>query len=259
MKTKIFFAALLTMATLNLSSCATAPENTADSRLNHSDWILSRLNGKAVLPEPLITLTVEDDKMIGSDGCNRYQAYFSSNAKQFSVSKNIAHTMMACPPPISDQASAYMSALTETAIYEIDDKQLTLRNVSGKKLAIFSKQNTELSGTSWQVNSINNGKQAVVSTIIDSKLTVNFDANGIITGTAGCNNYSARYKVTGKKIRISGVSSTRKMCAKPEGIMQQEAEFLKALESASITEFDGKKLDLRTDTNALAVSLVETK
>jgi heat shock protein HslJ len=52
------------------------------------------------------------------------------------------------------------------------------------------------------------------------------------------------------------VASTRKMCAKPDGVMEQETQFLQALATVSSYQFDGKKLELRTADNALAVMLV---
>ncbi len=250
MNTKIFFAALIIVG---LPVMAFA--DTSGNALNQTGWVLTNLNGQSALPEPPITINFEEDKLAGTDGCNRYHGSYTLNADKLNINKNIASTMMACPEPISQQASAYTNALTEAVSYKIDAQQLMLLDASGKTLASFTKQNMELSGTSWLITNVNNGKQAVVSTIIDSKLTANFGTNGRLSGSAGCNNYTASYEISGKNIKIGSIAATRKMCIKAE-LMEQEAWFLKALETAANYRFDGKRLELRTDTNALAVMLV---
>jgi heat shock protein HslJ len=208
------------------------------------------------MPNSTITLNLEDGKMTGTDGCNRYHTSYTLNADQLSINKNIATTMMACPEPTTQQASAYIKALTETVSYKIEGQQLTLLNASGKTLASFTKQSADLGGTSWLVTSSNNGKQAVVSILIDSTLTANFSTDGKLSGSAGCNNYTAHYEVSGKNIKIGSVASTRKMCAKPDGVMQQEAWFLQALVTVASYQFESNHLELRTADNALAVMLV---
>ncbi|MDD1615978.1 MAG: heat shock protein [Methylococcaceae bacterium NSP1-2] len=258
MSTKIFFGVLTIVIGLNLASCASTitSADTSTNALNHTNWVLAKLNNQSVIPNALITLNFEDGNIAGTDGCNRYHTAYTQNADTLSINKNSASTMMACPEPITQQAANYMTALTETAHYKIDGQQLTLLNASGKTLASFTKQSMELGGTAWRVTSSNNGKQAVVSTIIDSNLTANFSTDGKLSGSAGCNNYTANYKVSGKNIKIGQVASTRKMCAKPDGVMEQEAQFLHALTTASTYQFDGNRLELRTADNALAVMLV---
>jgi heat shock protein HslJ len=44
------------------------------------------------------------------------------------------------------------------------------------------------------------------------------------------------------------------MCAQPEGRMAQEAQFLAALASATTARREGDRLELRTASDALAVS-----
>jgi heat shock protein HslJ len=255
MPTQIFFGILAMIVGLNLASCASAitSDYGSSNTLNQTNWLLTELNNQAVRQEPLITLSFENNQIAGTDGCNRYHGSYTLSADKISINKNIASTMMACPEPISQQAAAYISALMETVSYKIDGQHLLLINASGKTLASFSKQSMELGGTSWQVLSVNNGKQAVVSTIIDSKLTAHFSSDGKLSGSAGCNQYTASYEVSGKTIKIGSVAATRKLCMKPESIMEQEAQFLHALETVARYRLDGTRLELRTVTNALAV------
>jgi heat shock protein HslJ len=258
MQTQKFLVVLMTVASLTLASCATATLSADTSKsVQNTRWSLVTLPNQPLVPDTQITLNVDNDKMTGSDGCNRYNASYTLNADNININKNVATIMMACPEPIMRQASSYISALTQATGYKIEGEQLTLLDTAGKPLAAFKKQSVELSGTSWRVTSVNNGKQAVTSLVKDSKLTSVFSADGNkISGSAGCNNYNASYKAAGKTIKIGTIATTRKMCAKPTGVMEQEALFLKALATVATYQIDGKRLELRTADGALAVMLI---
>ena len=111
----------------------------------------------------------------------------------------------------------------------------------------------KLGGTSWTVTGLA-GKGGVAALIAGSKATLNFGADGTLSGSAGCNGYTGRYEVTGNQVKFpTAFASTRKMCVNP-GVMDQEQAFLKAL-SASITgHVDGKKLELRDAGGALQIA-----
>ncbi|MCX7097899.1 MAG: META domain-containing protein [Methylococcales bacterium] len=250
---------LLTLAALAcfaLLACTTAKPLSTSDALSGSGWTLNSLQGQAPLPGPSITANFENGKVYGNDGCNQYHTAYTLNADKLSFAKNMATTMMACPEPVMRQASTYASLLMKTASYQIDGAQLVLLDTNHKSLATFSKQSADLAGTSWQVTGSNNGKQAVVSVVKDTTLTLNFGTDGRLSGSAGCNNYTAAYTASGKSLKIEMPASTRKLCAAPVGVMEQEAQFLKALATVATYQLDGKRLQLRTATDALAVSLV---
>ena len=113
-----------------------------------------------------------------------------------------------------------------------------------------------LSGTSWQSTAYNNGKQAVVSVIRTTHITVRFGGDSRVSGTAGCNPYFAEYLIDDGSIAIGPPGATRRFCADPEGIMDQEAGFLAALRSAATFMLEGETLALRTADGAMAVTLV---
>lgn len=257
MQTQKFLAVLMTVASLMLASCATARiSNDISKSVKNTRWSLVTLANEPLVTDTLITLNFDNDKMSGSDGCNRYHTAYTLNTDKLNINKNVATSMMACPEAIMRQAFSYISALTQATGYKVEREQLTLLDTAGKPLAAFKKQNVELSGTSWQVTSINNGKQAVTSLVKDSKLTSVFNADGKLSGSAGCNHYNASYKMAEKSLRIGTIAATRKMCAKPEGVMEQETLFLKALATVATYQVEGKRLELRTADNALAAVLI---
>lgn len=252
MKAQKHVLALVVLVGLLLAACVPAsPQPSVDG----TAWILATLGGQALTANTTVTLSFENGKASGSDGCNRYGASFTVTGDKLTFGKDMMSTMMACPEPVMKQATAFTKALQSTATYKSDGKQLTLLDGSGKTLATFTAQSTTLGGTTWNVTGINNGKQAVVSVLAGSKLTAEFGTDGKLTGSAGCNNYNTTYGTTGKTIKIGPAATTRKLCADPAGVMEQEAQFVKALQDATVYSMEGNKLELRNASGALMVSL----
>ena len=65
-----------------------------------------------------------------------------------------------------------------------------------------------------------------------------------MAGSAGCNQYNAGYTLgpDAGAISISPAASTRMFCSEPAGVMEQEAEFLAALQSAARYRIEGAQL-----------------
>ncbi len=115
---------------------------------------------------------------------------------------------------------------------------------------------TLLVGTQWDVIGYNNGKGGVVSVTLGTELSALFGEDGTLAGSAGCNNYNAAYQVDDAsaaegEISIGPAASTRMMCPEPEGIMEQEALYLAALETAEVFRIQGDRLQLRTAEGSL--------
>ena len=110
-----------------------------------------------------------------------------------------------------------------------------------------------LAGTRWTVANFNNGMGAVVGIIDGSTITLDFDTAGRITGRAGCNTYSAGYRASGSSLSVDPPSATSMMCDKPAGVMQQEQQYLAALQSAGTFQISGNQLQIRSGADALAV------
>lgn len=228
------------------------PVEVSPSPLAGTSWLLAVLNGQSPVEGTSITLNFERlGRASGSDGCNDYSTSYAVAGSQLTFGP-IAGTMMACPDPVMQQATAYQQALAQTASYVIEGERLTLMNSGGAALATFDPQRAELAGTSWDVLSYNNGKEAVVSVIIGTKLTATFDADGRLSGNAGCNDYSGDYATEGEKITIGPLAATQKYCDQPAGVMEQEAQYLAALQSAATYRVDGNTMEMRTADGALA-------
>lgn len=197
------------------------------------------------------TASFASGSVSGSGGCNRYTASYTVAAGKLTIGL-AASTMMACPEPQTAVEQPFMAALARTMAYQIEDDQLSLLDAGGQKVATFKVQRPmALKGVTWRATMYNNGRGAAVSLIDGSKITAKFGADGVLSGSAGCNRYRAAYVTEGSSITIQAPAATRKTCSSPDGVMRQESEYLKALTTAATYAIQGRQLELRTAGDAL--------
>lgn len=110
-----------------------------------------------------------------------------------------------------------------------------------------------LAGTRWNVVNVNNGNNAVVGIITGTTITLEFSMEDRVSGTAGCNTYSGGYRASGDSLSIDSVSSTALLCVEPEGVMDQEAQYLNALRNATTYDIIGNTLTIRDAGGAMQV------
>lgn len=240
-----------------LAACAAMSPADNPPDLNGTAWVLSSMPGHALLPDTIVTARFEGGRVQGTDGCNRYTAPYTVAGSTLQVGPRAASTQMACPPAVMKQADAFMTALTRANRFRVVDGQLQLAAADGTVVTTFAAQPQSLAGTSWRVLSYNNGKQAVVSVLTGTTLTMAFSKDGRVSGSAGCNQYTATYAHTGQKLTIGPAAATRKLCTQPDRVMEQESQFLKALETVATARFEGDRLELRTASGALAAILTK--
>lgn len=187
----------------------------------------------------------------GSGGCNRYTTSYTVADGKLTIGM-AASTMMACPEPQTAVEQPFMAALAATRAYQIEDGQLSLLDAGGQKIATFKAwQPVALKGVTWRATVYNNGRAAAVSLIDGSEITATFGTDGVLSGSAGCNHYRAAYVTQGSSITIQAPAATRKTCPRPDGVMRQESEYLKALTTAATYAIQGRQLELRTAEDAL--------
>ena len=119
--------------------------------------------------------------------------------------------------------------------------------------AVSAGGETSLNDTNWKLASYQDAQGQVVSALPGKEATLKF-ADGQVSGTTGCNSYSAAYKVNGKNITISQAISTLMACENPQGLMDQESAFLRALGSAATFKMTGNTLEIYDANEALLLS-----
>jgi heat shock protein HslJ len=247
-------AAALLAAALSWGCSTPQPVRPTMPSLTDTAWTLARPTGGAAPAGPWPTLRFDAGRASGSDGCNRFSASFTAADGTLQLGQSIG-TQMACPDDTMDKARAFDDVLARTRAYRIDGGRLLLLDAAGSALASFDPQASGLAGTAWTATAYNNGRQAVVGPLAGTQLSVQFPADGKLSGFAGCNAFSGGYRLEGGKLAIGPLATTRKACAQPEGVMAQEAAFLRALESAATSRREADGLELRTADDALAAMM----
>jgi len=210
-----------------------------DGYLNsQGEWV-------SVLPGTEVTVKFDAGQVGGSAGCNSYFGPYerSDNSLTFGV---IGVTETYCvPEALMDQEGAYLAALESVASYQIADSELWVANAEGETVLTFSVlEPAPLTGTTWRLNGYNDGKGGFVSVLSGAEITAVFGDDGKVTGSAGCNDYTASYAVEDNAITFGPAATTRKMCSEPEGIMEQESAYLAAIESTTAFQIEGDELTL---------------
>jgi uncharacterized lipoprotein YbaY len=237
-----------------------APSAPATSELTGVVWLWQGTTdaaGQTTTPDDPNKYTLEflpEGRVNVVADCNSGSGPYTVEGASLSIGP-LATTLVACPP--GSLSDTYLIQLQNAGTYVTADSNLIINQKADSGDMTFSPQSADLAGTNWIVTGYNNGKQAVVSPILGTELTAAFGADGSLSGSAGCNNYTASYQVDGSSITIGPAATTRKACAQPEGIMEQEQQYLTALSSAATHRLVGNKLELRTADGALAVTYVK--
>jgi heat shock protein HslJ len=249
---KLAISTAILMSFVLLAACASAGSQ-GGGTLTGAVWMLDKLNGQALVTGTAISAEfTTDGRVSGTAGCNNYSGQYTVSGSTIQIGTPLASTMMACEQAVMDQETAYFQALANAKTFEVKGDQLTLKDSGGAVVASFTAQSQDLSGSEWLAVNYNNGNQAVVGLITDTELTANFGTDGTLSGNSGCNTFTGPYKVDGDKITIGPLASTMMFCDSPAGAMDQEAQYLAALQSAATYQIEGNQLTLRTADDAMA-------
>jgi heat shock protein HslJ len=115
-----------------------------------------------------------------------------------------------------------------------------------------SQKTNELADTSWELISLN-GKDLIEDTAITLEFTETY-----LGGQMGCNGYGGSPdsgKFTSKNNGTFQLGDpfavTVQLCTEPEGIMEQEAEYIETFMSASHYQILDDRLEIRNDAGEL--------
>lgn len=232
----------------------TLPEIPGGGDLADTGWVLSSLDGALPIYGTAVSMQFgADGTLSGTDGCNQFNTTFTQSGSSLSINQATGvSTMMACPEPVMEQAMAFSAALASATSFTLADDVLALQ-AGDQVLATFAFSSTDLTGTSWEVVSYNNGREAVVGLIAGTEIAANFGLEADLTGNAGCNQFFTSFSAADNAIEIGPAGTTRRLCPEPAGVMEQEQEFLAALESAAAYSIRGNLLEMRTAGDQIAV------
>jgi heat shock protein HslJ len=229
-------------------ACSSAPES-----LESTSWQLTDLGGVPPVPGSVATIQFDDTGGVnGTTGCNSYSGAYETQRADIQMGP-FRTTLMACPGALGVQETALFAVLERTTSYAVDNDTLSFLNSEGQTIATLSRLSNQLPGTSWDVTSYNTGSQAVRSLIIGTEITLTLAEDGSVSGNASCNDYTGTYELDGDRITIGPLATTRKACQDPQGVMDQEMQYLAALQSAEVWANSNTRLELRDSDGSLQV------
>jgi len=244
--------ALCVLAVLALAACGRpSPAETAPSAapsLDGSEWILTSLNGRAVLPDSNITLGFKDGQATGTSGCNGYGGQYTAAGGTLSLAE-VASTAMLClePPGVMEQEEAFLDALRDATVYRLSEDRLEIATALGDKTLTFARKPrfdmdpADLLGTSWQLVSMDGGAPGTREAI-----TLLFDASGAqVSGFAGCRSYRAAYQAEGDAIAFPFLEMLESDCPNPTAL-EIEGRYTDALSTATNWRLAEGRLELLT-------------
>lgn len=247
-------------AVLLLAACASGTDSAADgaaastspsavAELSGSAWVLTTYADDSGAQAPASTdgtgaLAFGDaGALTGSTGCNQFTGTYTQDGSALTIAPG-ATTMKACTGDLGSQETAVQAALPEVASFTASGSALTLLGSSGKELLVYAPGLAGLAGTSWTATGINNGKEAVESNAQTEKVTAEFGADGNLTGSGGCNTYTATYETSDPDgLKIGPVASTKMACEDEASTVEQQ--YFAALENVATYSIDGTTLTLR--------------
>lgn len=236
-------------AGLVVAGCGSSKSSSASTdKLEGTPWVLVSGAGIDVPKGVALSATFDAGKVSGSGGCNRYTGAYTVNGDKLDIT-GVASTQIACQPPLDTVERSYLAALDAATGWAIDGNQLVL-SAGGKETLRYDAATPQ---GSWEVTGLNLGT-AITGPATGTTITAVFGSDGTLAGNAGCNQYNTTYTTDGATITIGPTAATKKLCPEPKGVMEQEAAYLQALETAKTFQLDGSALTLLTDKGTIAVT-----
>lgn len=259
MRVRSMLAMLLLAGSVFLVGGCSAKDATVDTAaLQANEWSLTGTSSSSAdIAAVGITLNFDETQYSGFSGVNQYSGTYTAKADGGIKFGPAAGTLMAGPEPLMKVETAYLQLLEGCDAYKIENGTLTLTTAGVDTLIFEVTKAATLPGSSWTITGYNNGKQAVVSPALDSTLTIEFAADGTVSGTGGVNRFNGPFVSTDKTVKIGPLASTM-MAGEPE-LMTQEAAYLKALESATTWSISRGVLDMRDSSGATQITAISAE
>jgi heat shock protein HslJ len=221
-------------------------------------WVLQSYgdaqNPTSVLPRTVTTARFDGalHSVSGTAGCNQYIAGYRADAGDLAISAaGVTGKFCAEPAGLMQQEQQYLALLASVSQYNVVNGQLQLATADGRRVLRYVSP-IALEGVTWVLQaygSAQNPTPVMPGTEITAVVTGRALPNGtvgIITGTAGCNQYFAGYLAGAGNLRLTPIGSTWRFCGAPAGVMNQEQQYLALLSRVTQYRTTNDQLELTT-------------
>jgi len=253
-------AALCVLAGLALGACGSSggsrPTSTAGSPpagLTGTQWVLDTAAlGVSGGGQVTSWIRFEGGRVSGDDGCNGFSGSYSTSGSSLRLGP-LAGTLKHCAGAAGEVGARVTAALERTRSFALASPGLVLRDARGAAVLHYRANLPHAEGR-WEVTSVLYA-DGIHSLITGTTLTANFAADGGVSGSGGCNDFSGTYTAHDATLRIGALVSTQKACASPAGANEQEQGYFAALESARTFDQVGDTLTILDAQGRMAVTL----
>ncbi len=221
-------------------------------------WVLDRASVEALVrgapSQARVDLRFEGGEVAGRSACNSYGGPYEVDGAGISFGA-LAMTEMACEPALMEIEAAYLAALAEVREYRVNGDDLLL-TAGGVRLVFARETKPEpapLVGTTWTLDALGIGGDAVASPLAGTDASVVFGDDGVATGVGGCNRFRAGYEADGDSIAFDPVAGT-KMACEPD-VLEQESAVFAGFEQAATFAIEGEVLTLLDSDGVFLMSL----
>ena len=225
--------------------------------LANTPWVLvmygDPANPTVIEAGLLVTAQFADDGTLsGNSGCNNYSTTYTVSGDQMTIAAPMAATMMACERGM-DLEAAYLAALGSVQNYSIDANGNLLITYQGGTL-YFVVQRVALENTLWKLTSLGIQDQQQ-EPVAGANFTLSFLRNpnaptGALSGTTGCNDYSADYFAANDTMKINPPGATNNANC-PAGLPEQETQYYDALAAARNYRIQGDRMQIWSEGSVL--------
>lgn len=228
------------------------------------EWVLDREDSSLTVDDDNpVTLRVDGDTVTGLAPCNTYRGAFELGADDSVEVGPLALTRMACPGSAMEAEDEYVAALEAVDHVELDvdeegrdDADRMVLTGDGVRLSFRSYDAEELLVGTWAITAVATG-DSVDSALDGTEPTITFGEDGDLTMETGCNTAGSSWELDGDELTVDRPRTTLMACDDPQGVMEQEAALLRALESAARVEITPGSLTILDAEGAIAIVAVQ--
>ena len=232
------------------------PGHTAE--LAGTKWRLQ--DGEAKVDRATTLVFLNDRIVTGATACRAYVAeYRVTGASIRFPGMSLTGATRSCLSELREIEKRHMSDLFWTGDYAVDDGAggsiLRVRTRRHKTL-VYEPLPPAVDGTlnrKWSLAAFVEPRRMssytrfsyTTDVLEGTKVTISFGENDV-SGSAGCNTYSAALTHEGSTIEIGRVSATRISCEDPDGVKEQEQHYLEILGDVKRFDIYGDRLAMNT-------------
>lgn len=229
--TSLIRAALTSIIALAVAACAVTPEPSTPPgpTLAGTAWSVISVGGTDTLETARPTIAFgTDGQVVGTGSCNGYGGPYRLDGDAIEVG-DLAATLILCQDAaIGAQEASFMAALRGAQRWRIDgggDLRLSgVSDIVARPAAAEPSASGDAGGIVGAWDLVELGPTADFAHLVP---TIEFSADGTVSGFAACNTFSGTYTTDGSSLSFGALATTKMACQRPASAV--EADYVAAL------------------------------